>query len=70
MLSNRRSKHAFDLLLALPVAHSIVQVDNERLVGLLGETKEWKRVAKELGVPLGGSHYVPVEEALVHKVCV
>lgn len=36
-------------------------------MGLLSETKAWRRVAKELSAE-GGTHYVPVEEALVHKV--
>ncbi|KAF5835528.1 hypothetical protein DUNSADRAFT_7267 [Dunaliella salina] len=43
-----------------------LKVDNERLVGLLSETKAWKRIAKDLSTE-GGAHYVPVEEALVHK---
>ena len=43
------------------------QADNERLIAMLAETKEWRGMAKELADGCG-LHYIPVEEALVRKV--
>ena len=38
-------------------------------MALLAETKEWRGMAAELAEGCG-LHYIPVEEALVQKVCV
>ena len=43
------------------------QADNERLVAMLAETKEWRGMAREMADGCG-LHYIPVEEALVQKV--
>ncbi|KAG1659299.1 hypothetical protein FOA52_003655 [Chlamydomonas sp. UWO 241] len=42
------------------------KADNERLVALLQEAKEWRSMAAELA-HADGLHYIPVQEALVAK---
>ena len=44
-----------------------MQADNERLVALLAETKEWRGMAAEMAAGCG-LHYIPVQEALVQRV--
>lgn len=39
---------------------TLLQADNERLVALLAEAKEWRSMAAELAVS-DGLHYIPVQ---------
>lgn len=43
-----------------------LRADNERLVALLSDTTEWRRLAKEMAGGVG-LHYIPVEELLIDK---